>query len=97
MSWTTSTSLWMWTAALIDILISTTYIFQLCRRLRGVTQTVGAESVLRIIVRMVVQSAAFTATFAILTASVTAAFPGWSLMTEDLYYAFWVVSGFASV
>ncbi|ORY47581.1 hypothetical protein BCR35DRAFT_310915 [Leucosporidium creatinivorum] len=90
MSWPAAVMLWQGSAALIDILISSSYIYQLCRRLRGVTQTVGAESVLRLIVRMVVQSAAFTATFAILAAVSTAAFLDWNLMTEDIYYFAWI-------
>lgn len=92
MPWTAAVAMWHSTAALIDILISSTYIFQLCRRLRGVPRTVGAETVLRLIVRMVVQSAAFTATFAILAAATTLAYLEWNLMSEDIYYFAWIVS-----
>lgn len=85
--WTNAVFIWMWTAAGIDLLISSSYIYNLTRRLGGVTSSVGAQSVLKLIVRLVVQSAAFTAILAIAAASVTAAYPGWGLMTEDLFYA----------
>lgn len=91
MSWQAATILYFFSAACIDILISTTYIFQLCRRLRG-AGNVGAESVLRVIIRMVVQSAAYTAAFAVLAATCVAAYLEWDLMTEDIYYAWSIVS-----
>ena len=89
-SWTNAVLVWLWVSAGIDVLISASYIFNLTRRLGGVTSTVGATQVLHLIVRLVVQSAAFTAVLAIAAASVTAAYPGFSLMTEDLFYAFWI-------
>jgi hypothetical protein len=65
--WTTSIIVWHWHAAVIDILISAIYVTNLSRRLNGVAHTVGAESVVRLIVLLVVRSAAYTAILAIVS------------------------------
>lgn len=63
--WTASIIVWHWAAAVIDMLISAIYVVNLSRRLGGVAHTVGAESVVRVIVLLVVRSAAYTAVLAI--------------------------------
>lgn len=63
-SWPASILVWMWTGAAIDVSISATYIYNLTRRLGGVTRTVGGEGLLHLIISMVVRSAAYTAVLA---------------------------------
>lgn len=59
-------------------------VYTLTRRMGGRTGNVGARLVMWTIIRLIVQSAAYTAFLAVATASVVFAFIDWQLMTQDI-------------
>ncbi|KAI5479408.1 PEBP-like protein [Pseudohyphozyma bogoriensis] len=88
--------IWLGSAAGADLIISGTFIVCLRQRLLG--HDASTDTLVRRISKIVLQSAAFTALFAVPGAIVSIIFNGNSLNTTDLAYCFWLpLSGLYSL
>ncbi|KAM0755062.1 hypothetical protein T439DRAFT_322119 [Meredithblackwellia eburnea MCA 4105] len=83
-----SLKFWMWFAACADVVITGTYVVLIIKRLKRHTET--GRNVMILILRAAIQSASYTAGFAILAAASEEVFEGTDIMTYDIPYAFWL-------
>ncbi|GAA6007223.1 uncharacterized protein JCM10292_003949 [Rhodotorula paludigena] len=78
---------WLWTAAAVDVNITSIYIFAINRRLGDGAET--TRSVMRLVLLSAIRSAAYTAIVAIIAAITAQVFKLDDPMTYLICYAFW--------
>ncbi|ORY88501.1 hypothetical protein BCR35DRAFT_301656 [Leucosporidium creatinivorum] len=85
----TTLSLWMWSSAFADAVISGSYTIHLLRRIRSSNKV--AASALKLIIPIVLQSALYTALFALVSAIMSQSFTLGGKFNENcIPYAFWL-------
>ncbi|KPV73775.1 uncharacterized protein RHOBADRAFT_54954 [Rhodotorula graminis WP1] len=80
-------SLWLWSVAAVDVLVTSVYVWALCKRLSGGTQL--RQSVLRLLVLAAVRTAMYTAVLAVVAAVLGEIWGINDPYRNFICYAFW--------
>ncbi|GAA5850004.1 hypothetical protein JCM8547_000979 [Rhodosporidiobolus lusitaniae] len=87
LTWAGIFKIWLWTTAAVDVVITLIYVFALCKRLGGGTET--TNNVLRVVVGSAARTAAYTSILQVVSAILTQVYGLDDPNTYLICYAFW--------